>query len=427
MVPGSVREMFSGGLRRVSVCFDTLARGVYRRVSDSRLLEGMFYRTGTDSYEIKSKYPSLHVRYHGEKGPGVPDQGHHMDRRRFLQHAAAPATALATLGMPAFSQPLPASTGDLATRAASIQAWRQRLQGMLDRGRVPIIDIQATYVAGTTNIPQLMAWMDELDVAQIAFAPAFSGDSEPSLDLHRQHPGYFIPTTSSGEFPRWWNNPVNFVNQLAKDLKTGRYYTMGEHEFRHYPSPEQVEARNTSRDITVPLDGPAGQALFQLSEDTGTAFQIHYEIEDSLLPMLESMLARYPKALVIWCHLGMIRYPDRAKVYNAAYVASLITRFSNLHFDLAVPRAENIYRPSGARDSTLFQGGRLGEEWQALLEKFPDRFLAASDYRPPVEPLYRTTMDRQRNQILAPLSEGVRHKIAYGNAWRLITGKSWGA
>ncbi|MBA4329911.1 MAG: amidohydrolase [Polaromonas sp.] len=350
-----------------------------------------------------------------------------MDRRRFLQHAAAPVTALATMSIPAFAQSAPASTGDLAVRAASIEAWRQRLQGMLDKGRLPMIDIQATYVPGVTNIGQLMAWMDEVDIAQIAFATASSPDSGPSLELHRQYPGYFIPTTSSGEFPRWWNNPAAFVSRVAADLKTGNYYTMGEHEFRHYPSPEQVEARNNGRDITVPLDGPAGHALFQLSEDTGTAFQIHYEIEDPLLPVLESMLARYPKARVIWCHLGMIRYPDRAKAYNPAYVKSLITRFPHLHFDLAVPRAENIYRPSGARDSTIFQNGRLGEEWQALMEGFPDRFLVASDYRPPVESLYRTTMGRHRNQILGPLSEAVRHKLAYGNAWRLVTGNSWGA
>jgi len=350
-----------------------------------------------------------------------------MDRRRFLQCAAAPAAALATLALPALSQPLPAGGADPAARAASIEAWRQRLQGMLDKGRLPIIDMEATYVANTTHIPQIMAWMDEIDIAQIAFAPAFSPDSAPSLELHRQYPGYFIPTTSSGEFPRWWNNPDAFVSKVAGDLKTGFYHTMGEYEFRHYPSPEQVEARNFARDITVPLDSPAGHALFKLSEETGTAFQIHYEAEDVLLPVLETMLARYPKAQVIWCHLGLVRYPERNKTYGPAYVASLITRFPGLHFDLAVPRPESIYRPSGARDSTLFQGGRLGDEWKALLEKFPERFLAASDYRPPVESMYRTNMGRQRNLILAPLNEAARHKIAYGNAWRLVTGKDWGA
>jgi hypothetical protein len=347
-----------------------------------------------------------------------------VDRRQFLHHAAGPALALATVGWPALTQAQPA---DPAARAASIEGWRRRLQAILDKGRLPIIDMEATYVTGSTHVQQMMAWMDELDVAQIAFAAAFSPDSEPSLDLHRKYPGYFIPTTNSGEFPRWWNNPLTFLSGVGKDLKTGHYFTMGEHEFRHYPSPEQVEAKNSARDITIELDGPAGQALFQLSEDTGAAFQIHYEIEDQLLPVLEAMLARYPKALVIWCHLGMIRYPDRAKTYSADYVASLIARFPGLHFDLAVPRPENVYRPSGARDSTLYSSdGLLTASWQALLEKFPDRFLAASDYRPPVEPNYPTTIARQRKLILEPLGETARHKIAYANAWRLVTGKPWG-
>lgn len=346
-----------------------------------------------------------------------------MDRRQFLYRTAMPASALASLGWPTHLQAQPATA---AARAASIEVWRQRVQAILDKGRLPIIDMQATYIAGTTNIGQMVAWMDELDVAQIAFAAAFAPDSEPSLELHRKYPGYFIPTTNSGEFPRWWNNPVVFLEGVARDLKTGHYFTMGEHEFRHYPSPEQVQAKNTTRDITIALDGPAGQALFQLSEATGVAFQIHYEIEDRLLPVLEAMLARYPKALVIWCHLGMIRYPDRGKIYGPDYVASLIARFPGLHFDLAVPRPENIYRPSGAHDSTLYSNGRLADEWRALLEKFPDRFVAASDYRPPVEQNYPASMARQRTLILEPLGEAARHKIAYANAWRLVTGKPWG-
>ena len=67
------------------------------------------------------------------------------------------------------------------------------------------------------------------------------------------------------------------------------------------------------------------------------AFQIHYEIEDRLLPPLETILERHPKATVIWCHLAMIRYPDRTRRYNPDYVGALIQRFSGLHFDLAVP------------------------------------------------------------------------------------------
>jgi hypothetical protein len=315
--------------------------------------------------------------------------------------------------------------GAKLSREQSIAAWKTRIGEILGRGKLPIIDTQATYVAGMTNVPKMLDNMKRLDVAQIAFAAANAPNSEPSLDLHRKFPQFFVPTTNSGEFPRWWNGPQQFLSGVAADLQSGSYFMMGEHEFRHLPSPEQVADGRKDRDITIDLAGPAGQALFQLSEKSGVAFQIHYEIEDRLLPALEAMLARYPKAKAIWCHLAMIRNPDRAKNYGPALVASLIERFPGLHFDLAVPAAGHVYAPSGARDATIYApSGEIKAEWRAVLEKYPDRFLAASDYRPPIEDHYAANILRQR-KLLGELSPATQRHIAFGNAWRLITGENW--
>lgn len=345
-----------------------------------------------------------------------------MNRRVFLLGAAGFTCLLSALKMPGAA--LAQGNGTLA-RPESISAWRRRIKSILDRDRLPIIDMQATYIEGETNVSRMIEYMNEFDIAQIAFAPANAPTSKPSLDLHRKYPEYFIPTTNSGEFPRWWRGPAAFLAGVRDDLKSGDYVLMGEHEFRHYPSPEQVRAHNTARDITIDIAGPAGEALFSLSEEFGVAFQIHYEIEDELLAPLEAMLERYPGAKVIWCHLGMIRYPDRALRYSPEYVGKLIERFPGLHFDVAVPDPGNVYGPSGARDSTLYSGGQLTEGWKALMEKHPNRFMSASDYRPPVEPNYPEQMGRQRKLILDALSEPTRQMVAYGNAWRLITGTPW--
>lgn len=342
-------------------------------------------------------------------------------RRMFLQGMAGLTCCISTLRLSGAAS----AQNKSQARQTAITAWQQRIRAILERGRLPIIDLQATYIEGRTNVPRMIEYMNENDVAQIAFAPAFAANSKPSLDLHLKHPAYFIPTTNSGEFPRWWQDPLTFLAGVREDLKSGDYYFMGEHEFRHYPSPEQVKGGRSDRDITLDIAGPSGQALFKLSEDTGIAFQIHYEIEDRLLAALEGMLERYPRAKPIWCHLAMIRYPDRAKRYNPEYVAGLINRFPGLHFDLAVPSPNNVYGPSGARDSTLYTNGQLDNDWKTLMEKYPERFLASSDYRPPVENDYPQQISRQRSLILSALSDTAKHLIAYGNAWRLITGTTW--
>lgn len=342
-------------------------------------------------------------------------------RRLFV----AGAGATAALGIAVQSPSLIAQTaGD--ERARALAGWRSRIEAILRRDRVPIIDVQATYIANQTNAAKIIGFMNDLDVAQIVFAAAAAPDSAPSFDLHRANPAYVIPASNSGEFPRWWTDPQKFVDGVARDLATGRYYMMGEHEFRHYPSPEQVDAGLTQRDITVDISGAGGQALFKLSEETGFAFQIHYEIEDDLLPALEMMLARYPRAKVIWCHLAMIRYPDRAAAYGPAYVTGLIEKFPGLYFDLASPPGQNIYKPSGARDGTLFEPGSssLRADWKAVIEKYPTRFLTASDYRPPVEQNYPRAIGHQRN-ILEQLSANARQRVAFKNAWSLIAGTEW--
>lgn len=341
----------------------------------------------------------------------------HTSRRKLITGAALTLTAPWLNGW----------AQEKVDRSQSIAGWRRRVESILSKRRVPIIDLQATYIHGRTNLSRVMAYMDELDIAQTAFAPANEPNGSRSLELHRKHPEYFIPTTNSGEFPRWWNDPTAFLEVARKDLQSGDFFSMGEHEFRHYPSPEQVAAGQFQRDITIPIDSPIGDRLFGLSAEFQVPFQIHYEIEDALLPPLEAVLERHPKALVIWCHLGLIRYPQRNTKYSPLYVRGLIERFSGLHFDLAISGPRSVYAPSGARDATILEpSGKLVEEWRAVIEAYPERFMLASDYRPPVEEkMAEYIANLQRRIILDSLSIKAQHLVAYGNAWRLITGRAW--
>ena len=359
-----------------------------------------------------------------------------MDRREFLIGTGAlMATAARGSAMP-LPPPRPVANSRPLARSESIQAWRARLRAMLDRGTVPIIDTEATFV-GRIDIKFILREMDRHGVAQIAFAPIYSfvDGSAASLSLHRLYPAYFIPTTSDGLLSHWEEDTGAFVRAIGAEIKSGSFFFMGEHELRHYPSGRQWRAGKMWRDVTIPLDSDPVHELFRLSEETKVAFQIHYEIEDVLLPPLEAMLARYPGARVIWCHLGQIRYPDRSTRYGPAYVRSLIGRFPNLHFDLAVGGPGSVYPGSGARQSTIYEhagrgweyGGYLKGEWRAVLEDHPDRFLAASDIGSGRVRRFPKNISRLRTLVLAELSRRAQHLVAYQNAWRLITGEPWHA
>lgn len=318
-------------------------------------------------------------------------------------------------------------------RRNAIEGWRKRIKTFLARKLVPIIDTEATY-GSVIDLDQMRDWMDTRAVAQVCFAPFAGLGSRASFDMHQRHSEYFIPTTADGSSPYWYQSTERFAETTREDLVSGRYFLMGEFELRHYPSPLQTNAGRLDRDVTVLLDDPGVHAIFRLAEQTGVALQIHYEIEDQLLPQLEALLARYPLSHVIWCHLGQVRYAERNTRYGTTYVASLIKRFPNLRFDLGLPGPPHWHPGSRQRDQMIYAetgyppwGGYLRSEWRDLMEAYPERILAASDIGPDRWRGFPKQIERLRALILERLSARTSHMIAYQNAWRLISGETWGA
>jgi microsomal dipeptidase-like Zn-dependent dipeptidase len=71
----------------------------------------------------------------------------------------------------------------------------------------------------------------------------------------------------------------------------------------------------------------------------------------------------------------------------------------------------------------------LDAEWKKVIEEFPDRFVLGSDANTgggleKFEKYDRVT-SIYRNIILKGLKKDVAEKIAYKNAWKLMTGKDW--
>ncbi len=308
------------------------------------------------------------------------------------------------------------------------EGYRHRLTKLLAAKAVPYIDIESSCDSTTLDIDRLAKEMDSFDIGLMAMSADITGKqfekgvrNDPlSARLIEKYSDRFIPTGNGGVPPVWTKDQDVFLTQYEEQVKQGAYLLMGEFEFRHYPSPRQVERGALHRDIAVPIDGVAGHRLFRLSEASGLAFQIHYEIEDELLPPFEKMLATYPRVKVIWCHLAQIRYLERTQKYSANYVEGLIKKFPNLYFDTAFGDASSLYKPSGQRHARVWTAdGEIKKEWLDLLVAYPQRFLAALD-------LGGDRMDRVRDWnftlrgFLRKLPSETQHQVAYRSAWKIL-------
>ena len=346
-----------------------------------------------------------------------------MRRRVFLGLAACAALT------PWRAWSAPGGRFDLAALRV---AWEARLRAIAATGTVPVIDIESSYNPGKIDLAAFARDMDRFGVAQIAMSPQIGkkGFTSGKMWNDRVHeavaafPEHVIPTTTAGIWPAWTEKPKEFLDIHFRRAFEDGYPLLGEFEFRHYPSPPEWKRGEFYRDIDIPIDGEHGHRLFQFSERTGLAFEIHYEIEDRLLPPLEKMLAAYPKAKVIWCHLAQVRYRDRAKTYGPDRLRAMLEKYPGLHVDTAFGGPNSVYPGSKERHARVWGGnGHVKPEWAALLRDHPWRFLAALD-------LGGDRMDdipdkmKTLRRFLGDLDSETARTIAYRSAWKLLFGET---
>lgn len=313
------------------------------------------------------------------------------------------------------------------------KGYAQRLKQILGAGELPYIDVESSCNSTKLDMEGLAKSMDRLNIGLMALsADIGKGQFQQGVRFDRlserllaSYPDRFIPVGNGGQAPALSEAPDEFLDAQEAAIKGRQIMLLGEYEFRHYPSPRQAKRSEMDRDVHVPIDGPIGHRVFSMSEKTGMALQIHYEIEDELLAPLESMLAQYPQARVIWCHLAQIRYIERASRYTPAYVEALIKRFPNLSFDTAFGDARSTYPLSNQRHARIWaNNGGIKTEWSDLIVAYPKRFLSALDLGG--DRMDRIAgYDRDHRDFLKRLPVEARHQVAYRSAWSLLFGEEF--
>jgi hypothetical protein len=293
---------------------------------------------------------------------------------------------------------------------------------MLDHNTLPIVDVEHHW-GNKLPIENLIENMDNSGVALTWLGPNEKNGSASSLELCRAFPDRLVPTIIHGDGPRWHGHDTTVVQEIDADARSGNYFAMGEFESRHYVS------SSNDRDIHMPADSASFHAVFGASQSTGIPFLLHHDAEDAVLPELERMLEQYPRAQVVWSHVGRNRNPETwTKFPTPDGVAAFIQRYPHLHFDILQSGAGSIFPPTGAAESVMYYSKKSAElrpEWVKLFNTFSDRFLIGGDINTFRWNKYGDVLDRMRRAVLGALTQPAAEKIAYKNAWRLMSGQAW--
>lgn len=348
-----------------------------------------------------------------------------LTRRRLIK-----ALSMLALGVNASAEETRKESDGLASLKAG---YALRLRKILAFGELPYIDIESSCNSTRVDIDFMAKSMDRHNIGLMALsADIGKGQFDKGVRydnlserLIASYPDRFIAVGNGGQPPALVEGPGEFMDAQEAAGRSGKIALLGEYEFRHYPSPRQGKRGEMERDVAVPIDGPTGHRVFSLSESTGLAFQIHYEIEDELLSPLEAMLQQYPKAKVIWCHIAQVRYIERASRYTPAYVDSLIRRFPNLYFDTAFGDSRSVYPLSKQRHARVWaDNGSLRPEWRDLLVANANRFLSALDLGG--DRLNQIAeYDQNHRNFLSRLPVKTQHQVAYRSAWSLLFGEEF--
>lgn len=310
----------------------------------------------------------------------------------------------------------------LERRQTLLASYRKTIRRMQGQSRLPIIDIEHHW-GGKIPVKELIDKMDRNDVALTWLGPNEREGSKSSLNVCSQFPDRLVPTTIHGDGPLWHGKDQTLVRELHADVLSGEYFAMGEFEARHYVS------STNNRDIHMPLDSESFHGVFKAAEESGTAFLLHHEAEDALLPELEKMLTLYPRANVVWCHVGRNRDPKTWKEFPSVEgVRKFIKKYPNLHFDIVQGGPKSVFPPTGAREAILYwdrEPASLRPEWIQLFNEFPERFLIGSDINTGRWQNYDKLMQRFRVSVLGSVNSEAAEKIAFKNAWRLMSGEEW--
>ena len=191
--------------------------------------------------------------------------------------------------------------------------------------RMDIFDSHV-HVPSSISASQMIS---EMDAAGVSMANLYT-DASRSLAAIAQYPGRFITfadTPDSPEPSTWLTQGQAFVTSAEAQLKTGKYYGIGEANLRYWGGNGSAPTLK----INVPADNSIWLQLVDLSAKYHVPISFHFVPDDPVANVAFERMMNYNKdAIILWCHLAFDGDP-----LNRTALNDYLLRYPNLYFDTA--------------------------------------------------------------------------------------------
>jgi hypothetical protein len=241
------------------------------------------------------------------------------------------------------------------------------------------MDIFDSHVHIMTQVStsQIISEMDKAGVSVSLLYPIDGNDDSSSLEAISKYPGRFITFVDTPDSPQpstWLTQGQTFLTFAEAQLKTGKFYGIGETNLRYYSG--EITPPPT---VYVSPDTSLWLQLVDLSAKYHVPTSFHFVPDDPVAnAAFEKMLSHNKDAILIWAHLGFNNMP-----LNSATLNDFLLRYPNLYFDTA--GIQNMQNPlpqsnsNWARLADQSNSGQLKEEWRKFFETWNSRILFGSD------------------------------------------------
>lgn len=279
----------------------------------------------------------------------------------------------------------------------------------------PLFDAMAQIDRGLYDT--VLAKMDDAKVQRMALFARSKRKSNGESDviaLKKRFPDRFVIGT-----PKWFDFrgdvPDAFIDQTLSRLQKGPYRFVGEILFVHGDKDHGEQTAGGERYISG--DAPNVLRLMRELQTLRAPVMTHWEVYDWKRdwPVFHQLYGKFPELTFIWPHAGF---------GSAGQAQTVLSQHANVMITLS--KLEKDQRSLSSEEKSDQLGGAIVDEcgsilpeWRALIDKFPARFMFATDAHKDFRwAKYTDVVSRWRN-ILGQLPVPQAEMIAWQNAERV--------